>query len=237
MGIMGNLGALMMGGQGSLDRALDYTNQAIDAGVEASVRESEAVAGKSPLKTCSSRATHLPLCPLQLDKAATISISSQVLFLLSQEQHAQHNNAYLLPLQQSTRLWRTPKHQRRRYIATLAAAHVLRSNWIHAGAYFNRGKILGMMGREEEAQAAYEEAVEAAQGVSPGSYFKALASLKQFDAGQVEVMEDAARFLRSLSGAQLGSAAAFFPAISSSLLSTTSQSVQDSAGNHLEPQM
>lgn len=70
-----------------------------------------------------------------------------------------------------------------------------------AGAYFNRGKILGMLGREEEAQAAYAEAAEAAHGVAPGSYAKALASLKQFDSAQIAAMEEAVRFLKLNAGA------------------------------------
>ncbi|BDA44128.1 probable protein-tyrosine sulfotransferase 1 at C-terminar half [Coccomyxa sp. Obi] len=107
-GIMANLGALMMGAPGALDRALEYTETAIQAGVEANMRDSDIV----------------------------------------------------------------------------------------GGAYFNRGKILGMLGREEEAQAAYAEAAEVALGVAPGSYAKALASLKQFDSAQIGAMEEAVRFLK-----------------------------------------
>ncbi len=68
------------------------------------------------------------------------------------------------------------------------------------GAYFNRGKILGMLGREKEAQVAYAEAADVAYGVAPGSYAKALASLKEFDDAQVESMEEAVRFLRLSAG-------------------------------------
>ncbi|CAL8470109.1 g9651 [Coccomyxa elongata] len=107
-GIMANLGALMMGAPGALDRALEYTETAIRAGVEANMRDSDIV----------------------------------------------------------------------------------------GGAYFNRGKILGMLGREEEAQMAYAEAAEVAHGVAPGSYAKALASLKQFDSAQIGAMEEAVRFLK-----------------------------------------
>ena len=69
------------------------------------------------------------------------------------------------------------------------------------GAYFNRGKILGMLGREEEAQAAYMEAADVADGVAPGSYAKALASLKEFEDSQVEAMEEAVQFLKLTAGA------------------------------------
>nr|QIG37616.1 sulfotransferase-like protein [Pseudococcomyxa simplex] len=107
-GLMGNLGALMMGAHGSLERALEYTENSIQAGLESSMKNSEVV----------------------------------------------------------------------------------------AGAYFNRGKILGMLGREEEAQAAYMEAADVADGVAPGSYAKALASLKEFEDSQVEAMEEAVQFLK-----------------------------------------
>jgi len=65
-----------------------------------------------------------------------------------------------------------------------------------AGAYFNRGKILGMLGREEEAQVAYKETVEQAAGINPGSFVKALASLKTFDDSTMATMEEAVRFLQ-----------------------------------------
>ena len=58
-----------------------------------------------------------------------------------------------------------------------------------------------MLGREEEAQVAYAEAAEAAHGVAPGSYAKALASLKQFDSAQIGAMEEAVRFLKLSAGA------------------------------------
>ena len=60
-----------------------------------------------------------------------------------------------------------------------------------------------MLGREEEAQAAYVEAADVAHGVAPGSYAKALASLKHFDDGQIEAMEEAVRFLKHNVGAPL----------------------------------
>ena len=65
-----------------------------------------------------------------------------------------------------------------------------------AGAYFNRGKILGMLGREEDAQVAYKETVEQAAGINPGSFVKALASLKTFDDSTMATMEEAVRFLQ-----------------------------------------
>ena len=48
-GLMGNLGALMMGAHGSLERALEYTESAIQAGVESSMRNSEVVGGMSQI--------------------------------------------------------------------------------------------------------------------------------------------------------------------------------------------
>lgn len=71
---------------------------------------------------------------------------------------------------------------------------------MHAGAYFNRGKILGMLGREGEAQEAYREAALMADGAAPGSYVKALASLKTFDDTLTAHMEEAARFLKLAQG-------------------------------------
>lgn len=44
-GIMGNLGALMMGAHGSLERALEYTESAIQAGLDSSMKNSEVVGG------------------------------------------------------------------------------------------------------------------------------------------------------------------------------------------------
>ena len=73
---------------------------------------------------------------------------------------------------------------------------------MHAGAYFNRGKILGMLGREGEAQEAYREAALMAEGAAPGSYVKALASLKTFDSALTARMEEAARFLKLAQGAR-----------------------------------
>ena len=73
---------------------------------------------------------------------------------------------------------------------------------MHAGAYFNRGKILGMLGREGEAQEAYREAALMADGAAPGSYVKALASLKTFDDALTAHMEEAARFLKLAQGAR-----------------------------------
>ena len=69
-----------------------------------------------------------------------------------------------------------------------------------AGSYFNRGKILGMLGMEEEAQEAYREAVQQAAGVAPGSFAKALASLKTFDDEVISAMEEAVRFLHLSKG-------------------------------------
>ena len=65
-----------------------------------------------------------------------------------------------------------------------------------AGSYFNRGKILGMLGREEEAQEAYREAALVSEGVAAGSFAKALASLKAYDEDLVAKMEEAVRFLQ-----------------------------------------
>lgn len=73
---------------------------------------------------------------------------------------------------------------------------------MHAGAYFNRGKILGMLGREGEAQEAYREAALMTEGAAPGSYVKALASLKTFDDALTARMEEAARFLKLAQGAR-----------------------------------
>ena len=70
----------------------------------------------------------------------------------------------------------------------------------HAGAYFNRGKILGMLGRDEEAQQAYKEAASNAEGVSPGSFVKALASMRDFDDGLIAQMEEAVQFLQLSKG-------------------------------------
>lgn len=58
-----------------------------------------------------------------------------------------------------------------------------------------------MLGREEEAQTANAEAAEVAHGVAPGSYAKALASLKHFDSAQIGAMEEAVRFLQLSAGA------------------------------------
>ena len=44
-GIMANLGALMMGAPGALDRGLEYTETAIRAGLEANMRDSDVVGG------------------------------------------------------------------------------------------------------------------------------------------------------------------------------------------------
>lgn len=74
-----------------------------------------------------------------------------------------------------------------------------------AGSFFNRGKILGMLGREEAAQEAYAGAVEAAYGVAPGSYAKALTSLREYGPADVAAMEDAALYLQ-LSGGVWGAA-------------------------------
>ena len=52
-----------------------------------------------------------------------------------------------------------------------------------------------MLGMEEEAQEAYREAVQQAAGVAPGSFAKALASLKAFDADILATMEEAVRYL------------------------------------------
>ncbi|CAK0736461.1 hypothetical protein CVIRNUC_000749 [Coccomyxa viridis] len=65
-----------------------------------------------------------------------------------------------------------------------------------AGSYFNRGKILGMLGREEDAQEAYKEAALVSEGVAAGSFAKALASLKAYDEDLVAKMEEAVRFLQ-----------------------------------------
>ena len=69
-----------------------------------------------------------------------------------------------------------------------------------AGSYFNRGKILGMLGREEEAQEAYQEAAQQAAGVSPGSFAKSHASMKAFDSDTLATMEEAVRFLQQGQG-------------------------------------
>lgn len=89
--------------------------------------------------------------------------------------------------------------------ALLAAALCLsdeadhRSGW-HAGAFFNRAKILGMLGREAEAQEAYRDTIDASHGAAPGSYAKALASLSQYDDQHMTNMEEAVRFIELSSG-------------------------------------
>ena len=69
-----------------------------------------------------------------------------------------------------------------------------------AGSYFNRGKILGMLGREAAAEEAYHEAVRASEGVSPGSFSKSLAALREYGAAEVASLEDALLYLRLSAG-------------------------------------
>ena len=57
-----------------------------------------------------------------------------------------------------------------------------------------------MLGMEGEAQEAYREAVQMAAGVAPGSFAKALASLKGFDEDTIAAMEEAVRFLQTGQG-------------------------------------
>ncbi len=68
------------------------------------------------------------------------------------------------------------------------------------GAIFNKGKALGMLGRGEEAQAAYAEAIEASRGVSASTYTKALAALKSHTPELLVEMEAAARYLAWAAG-------------------------------------
>ena len=67
-----------------------------------------------------------------------------------------------------------------------------------------------MLGREEEAQEAYREAVEASQGVSPGSYAKALTALNEYTAGEFAAMEEAASYLK-LSEGEMQSGGVYLP--------------------------
>lgn len=52
-----------------------------------------------------------------------------------------------------------------------------------------------MMGREEEAQAAYREAMAAAKGVSPSAWTKSCAALKRATPDELKDMQAAAIFL------------------------------------------
>ena len=70
-----------------------------------------------------------------------------------------------------------------------------------AGSYFNRGKILGMLGRDAAAQEAYREAAQAAQGVAAGSFSKSLTALQEYGSGEVAALEDALLYLRLSAGA------------------------------------
>ena len=70
-----------------------------------------------------------------------------------------------------------------------------------AGSYFNRGKILGMLGRDSLAEAAYQEAARAAHGVAPGSYSKSLTALKEYGPNEVAALEDALLYLNLSAGA------------------------------------
>lgn len=71
----------------------------------------------------------------------------------------------------------------------------------YAGSIFNKGKALGMLGNAEEAAATYQLAIEAARGVSAGTFTKAYASLKKFTQEQVADMESALRYLQLIEGA------------------------------------
>lgn len=69
-----------------------------------------------------------------------------------------------------------------------------------AGALFNRGKALDMLGRAAEAQAAYAEAARKANGISAakGSYAKAFAALKQLSEEQARAaLQDDVRSSRT----------------------------------------
>lgn len=68
------------------------------------------------------------------------------------------------------------------------------------GSIFNKGKALGMLGNAEEAAATYQLAIEAARGVSAGTFTKAYASLKKFTQEQVADMESALRYLQLIEG-------------------------------------
>ncbi|KAK9821781.1 hypothetical protein WJX81_002302 [Elliptochloris bilobata] len=88
-----------------------------------------------------------------------------------------------------------------RCIERFAEARIV-ANPLYAGALFNRGKALDMLGRAGEAQDAYAEAARAARGISAaqGSYAKAFAAQKQLSKEQVAELEDATRYLGLVAG-------------------------------------
>ena len=68
---------------------------------------------------------------------------------------------------------------------------------------FNKGKALGMLGREAEAQATYRQAMKVARGVSPSTWTKCCASLKKVTDDDLDEMDAAATFLTYGTGIQL----------------------------------
>ena len=68
------------------------------------------------------------------------------------------------------------------------------------GALYNKGKALGMLGRESKAQNVYQEAIDAARGTTASTWTKACASLKSFTQEQIDDMEAAAKYLTNAAG-------------------------------------
>ena len=75
--------------------------------------------------------------------------------------------------------------------------------WFGAGAMFNKGKALGMLGREAEAQATYRQAMKVAKGVSPSTWTKCCASLKKVTDDELDEIDAAATFLTYGTGIRL----------------------------------
>ncbi|KAK9809069.1 hypothetical protein WJX72_008857 [[Myrmecia] bisecta] len=79
-------------------------------------------------------------------------------------------------------------------------AHHLEQSPLYAGALFNKGKALGMLGKAEQAQQAYLDAIQAARGATPDTFAKAYASLKTFTEDQLSDLENAVAFLALATG-------------------------------------
>lgn len=70
-----------------------------------------------------------------------------------------------------------------------------------SGAHFNKGKVLGMLGRKTDADEAYRQAAELSREVSPSTWGKALAARKLLTDDEVVELETALRYLTLLDGA------------------------------------